>query len=40
LPCRTSVQPAARSRSRMARSNCGAIQAAAASASRSAVSCR
>jgi hypothetical protein len=37
LPCRTRVQPAARSRSRNGLSNCGAIQAAAGSASRSAV---
>ena len=38
LPCRTRVQPAARSNSRKARSNCGAIQA--GSASRRAVICR
>jgi hypothetical protein len=40
LPCRTSVQPAARSNSRNGRSNCGAIQAAAGSASRNAVICK
>ncbi len=39
-PCRTSVQPAARSKSRNARSNYGAIQLAAGSASRNAVICR
>src|ERR1700738_5212272 len=37
LPCRTKVQPAARSKSRSGRSNCGAIQARARSASRNAV---
>jgi hypothetical protein len=37
LPCRTSVQPTARSKSRSGRSNCGTIQATAGSASRSAV---
>ena len=40
LPCRTSVQPAARNNSRNGRSNCGAIQATAGSASRSAVICK
>jgi len=36
-PCRTKVQPAARSSSRNSRSNCGAIQVNACSASRNAV---
>jgi hypothetical protein len=40
LPWRTSVQPAARSKSRNGRSNCGAIYAAAGSASRNAVICK
>ena len=40
LPCRTRLQPADHSNSRNARSNCGAIQTAAGSASRSAVICR
>ena len=40
LPYRTIAQPAAFSRSRNGRSNYGAIQAAAGSASRSAVICR
>ena len=39
-PCRTSVQPAARGKSLSARSNCGAIQLVAGSASRNAVICR
>ena len=37
LPCRMKVQPAARNKSRSGRSNCGAIQARARSASRNAV---
>jgi hypothetical protein len=39
-PCRTKMQPAARNKSRGARSNCGAIQTAADSASRNAVICK
>jgi hypothetical protein len=39
-PCRTIVQPAAFNSSRSARSNCGAIQLVAGSASRKAVICR
>ena len=40
LPGRMKLHPAARKRSRRGRSNCGAIQATAGSASRSAVICR
>ena len=39
-PCRTKMQPASRNKSRSARSNCGAIQTAANSASRNAVICK